>query len=119
MVILCSMAGVCYGQLVPDSISQKPHAVSKATGEALQPLPDSLLASFQKLDSIRTTFNLAADSIRTVYGKSLRNIDAETIKLHGVIDSLRMLRLPTAQYTKRLDSLDIFVKRPSYSSIQS
>src|SRR5688500_16907867 len=73
-------------------------------------LPDSLVPSFHKIDSIRNQLNLAADSIQTEYENTVSRIDAQTKKLNQSIDSLRDLNLPATTFTKRLDSLNQIVQ---------
>lgn len=69
-------------------------------------LPDSLMPSFTKIDSIRTTFNRSADSIQTEYHNAVAAIDAETGKINKAIDSLQNLQLPTRKLTRKLKALD-------------
>src|SRR5690242_946238 len=85
-----------------DGITQKLDSLSPQ----LPTLPDSLLPSFQKLDSIRDGFNKEAFAIKDEYHKSISSIDGEAKKINHKIDSLGSLNLPTKKYTGRLDSLN-------------
>ena len=68
-------------------------------------VPDTLLPVFQKMDSIRLDFNLAADSISNQYQNTVSKIDAESKKLNQKLDSLHRLDSPTETLTPKLDSL--------------
>jgi hypothetical protein len=98
-----------------DSLNQKLRAVTDkldsaelklASASTLPQLPDSLLPSFHKVDSIRNKFNTQADSLRNQYEQAIAKIDGPAQKLTGKIDSLQSLSLPTGKYTKKLDSLN-------------
>lgn len=71
-----------------------------ASFTTLPQLPDSLLPSFQKMDSIRNEFNTEADSLRTQYQQ------APAQKLSNKIDSFQRLDLPAGRDTAKLDSLN-------------
>jgi hypothetical protein len=97
-----------------DSLQQKVGTtVDKVNVDSLQAklqpklpqLPDTLLPSFQKLDSIRTSFNQEADSLKNKYDKSMAKLDAATGKLTHARDSLQNLKLPTDKYTHKFDSI--------------
>jgi hypothetical protein len=93
-----------------DSVQQKLDIVFQTDLDSLQNrltnLPDSLLPSYHKIDSIRKDFNLAAESLRNQYTTTLSNIDAETNRLSTTVDSLRVLKLPASRYAKSIDSLN-------------
>jgi hypothetical protein len=84
-------------------------ALSKIDIDSLQgklpQLPDSLMPSFQRIDSIRNGFNNEADSLKNKYQSAIGNLEGQQQKLNHHIDSLEHLKLPTSKYTKRLDSL--------------
>jgi hypothetical protein len=98
----------------PDSIAGKADSlrnkftakVDQVNIDSLQPqLPDSLKPSYQKLDSIRSAFNLEADSLKKSYEETLARLDVKTIKLKHSRDSLQNLNLPTGKYTHKIDSI--------------
>jgi hypothetical protein len=69
-------------------------------------LPDSLLsASVNKVDSIQTTFNHKADSIKGSFQKAISKTDSLQSTVRTKIDSLQALQLPTDHLQKKLDSL--------------
>ena len=107
--ILSTLFFSAFAQVQVDSMSQKLDAVtSKINPDSLlnvQLLPDSLLPSFHKVDSIRNKFTLAADSLQNQYRNTLSKIDQYTNKINSRIDSLSKLNLSTERYTKKLDSL--------------
>jgi hypothetical protein len=72
----------------------------------LPTLPDSLLPSFQKLDSVRNNFNNEALAMKTEFTASISKIDEQQKKLNSKIDSLGKLKLPTRQYLGKVDSLN-------------
>ncbi len=87
LLLFLAINGVNYAQLHSDSLVHKVNSVSQrfridSIENHLQPLPDSLLPSFHKLDSIRTAFNLTADSIQTTYERAVSKIDAKTGKIN-------------------------------------
>jgi hypothetical protein len=109
-LILTSFLCPTFAQVEPDSLGQKINIESKVANLDslslnLPELPDSLLPSFQKVDSIRTAFNLEADSIKSQYQKTLRKLDSQINRLTHGTDSLRRLNLHTSKYTHKLDSL--------------
>lgn len=57
------------------------------------------------LDSIRTEFNAAVDSLHQDYRRSVAHVNEETKKLNQAIDSLERQRLPTGKYKKKLRKL--------------
>ena len=84
-----------YSKIHLDSLQQKSIQMS-----------DTLRAAFHKIDSIRTNFNLAADSIQTQYHTTVKKIDAEANKLKENIDSLLRLNVPATRHMNSLDSLN-------------
>jgi hypothetical protein len=127
ILILTCIAATAFGQVRPDSLQQKVNSVTgKVSVDSLQQkvasvtdkvnvdslqqklpqLPDSLMPSFHKVDSIRTSFNLGADSIRNEYQSAIAKIDAQKNKVNSTIDSLQRFKLPTGKYTGKLDSLN-------------
>jgi hypothetical protein len=77
----------------------------------LTQLPDSLLPSYYKLDSIRTEINSTTDSIRNKYQDAVSKIEEEKNIVNNYIDSLRALNLPVDKSMKRLDSLDQLLEK--------
>jgi hypothetical protein len=108
---LICISAVAFAQSGADSLQQKmASATDRVNIDSLQQklpqLPDSLLPSFQKVDSIRNSFNLGADSIKNEYQSAIAKIDARKNKINQSIDSLQRLNLPTGKYTGELDSLN-------------
>lgn len=104
------ISAVIFAQGTLDSLQQKIALVSeKVDFDSLQPnlpqLPDSLLPSFQKVDSIRTAFIREGDSIKTQYQHAVSEIGSQTRKINQRIDSLQHLNLSADRYTKKSDSL--------------
>lgn len=104
------ISAVILAQGTFDSLQQKIDLVSeKVNFDSLQPklpqLPDSLLPSFQKVDSIRTAFIREGDSIKTQYQNAVSEIGSQTQKINRRIDSLQHLNLSADRYTKKSDSL--------------
>jgi hypothetical protein len=110
ILIFCgTIASVC-GQTSTDSLRQNIASASQnfsadSLSQKLLSLPDSLLPSFQKIDSIRNGFSLAADSLQVKYDDSISKIDEQSKRLTTAIDSLQRLNLPTSNHAKTLDSL--------------
>lgn len=99
-----------FAQQKVDTLQQKVgSAIDKVNVDSLQSklpqLPDSLLPSYEKLNSIRNSFNNEADSLKTGYQKSVSKLDAVTNKLNRSKDSLQNLSLPTDKYTHKIDSV--------------
>ncbi len=110
-LLFLSLALATSAQVQPDSLQQKiAHALDKINLDSLQgnlpQLPDSLLPAYKKIDSVRASFNLKADSIQTEYQHALAKIDAQTNRLNHRVDSLTRLNVPTSKYTRGLDSLN-------------
>jgi hypothetical protein len=101
---------VVVAQTQPDSVHQRTNALGEKINvdslTRLPQLPDSLLPSYKKVDSIRNDFNEQAGKIKNEYDSTLTDIESEKAKLTGAIDSLQKLNLPTDSYTKKLDSLN-------------
>jgi hypothetical protein len=72
----------------------------------LPTLPDSLLPSFGKLDSIRNSFNQEAGALKSEFTESMSKIDSQQKKLNAKIDSLGKLNLPANRYLAKADSLN-------------
>ena len=111
LTVFFSISVAAFAQINVDSLQQKLVSASEKINidsleKKLTQLPDSLLPSLYKLDSIRNDFNNTADSIKTQYQNAVSKIDAKANKLNNSIDSLQRLNLPTGKYTKRLDSLN-------------
>lgn len=116
ITLILSIFWAAHAQEKVDSIQQKLDSrLNKVDGitqklDSLSPqlptLPDSLMPSFEKLDSIRNDFNKEAFAIKDEYHKSISSIDGEAKKINHKIDSLGKLNLPTKKYTGRLDSLN-------------
>lgn len=127
ILVLTCIATVAFAQVKPDSVQQKltsatgkvkvdslqqklASVTDKVSADSLQQklpqLPDSLMPSFHKVDSIRTSFNKNADSLRNEYQSAIGKIDTQKNKINGTIDSLQRLNLPTGKYTAKLDSLN-------------
>jgi hypothetical protein len=69
-------------------------------------LPDSLLGSYKKVDSIRTDFNQKASALKSEYDSSMMKIEDQRDRLTSQIDSLQKLNLPIGKQTNKLDSLN-------------
>jgi hypothetical protein len=105
--IFCFLAPT-FSQAQRDSLDQKisvqiPNLDSLS--QSLPQLPDSLLPSLHKVDSIRAAFNGAADSLQSAYQKTISRFDRQVTKLTHSKDSLQQLNLPTGKYSHKLDSL--------------
>jgi Cu/Ag efflux protein CusF len=110
ILIFCGIIASAFGQMSTDSLGQKFASASQnfnvdSFSQKILPSPDTLLPSFQKIDSIRNGFNLAADSLQTKYQKTISEIGAQTRRITLTIDSLQRLNLPASKHTKALDSL--------------
>jgi hypothetical protein len=110
ILIFTFMAATAFGQTKVDTLQQKIASASDKVNidslTKLPQLPDSLLPSFHKVDSIRNEFNEKADSLKNKYQESVSKIDAARGKVNHTIDSLQTLNRPTGKYTKKLDSLN-------------
>jgi hypothetical protein len=84
---------------------------SKTNVDSLQEKVIEIPEILYKLDSIRTKFNLAADSLQTQYQDAVIKIDAEATKLKENIDSLHRLSLPATREMNSLDSLNDLRRR--------
>lgn len=109
--LLCGIFSLSYGQINTDSRAQKLASESEnfdldSIGQKVAYIPDSLLPSLQKLDSIQKGFNLTVDSLQTKYRETLSKIDARTKRITTTIDSLQQLKLPVSKHSKTLDSLN-------------
>jgi hypothetical protein len=99
------MPAITQGQDHPDKGTSMLNFNADSIHQNLISLPDSLPPSLQKIDSIRHTFALTADSIQSKYQETVAAINTRTNDLNRTIDSLNHLDLPTAKYTHTLDSL--------------
>jgi hypothetical protein len=94
-----------------DSLSEKKDAAQHKVDSLLSfnpqlpEMPDSIKREWQKVDSIRTSFNQQADSLNQLYQQSIGSINKEVQEANRTIDSLTTLRLPANKYTAKLDSL--------------
>jgi hypothetical protein len=70
------------------------------------PGDSTMLASYHKVDSIRSNFQSKADSLQSVYQKPINQFNETRGSLQRKIDSLQALRLPTIRLTKKLDSVN-------------
>ena len=107
--LFCNLFSLCYAQ-VGDALLVKVTAIKEAVNgdslkQQLPQLPDTLLPSFQKLDSIRSEFTLEADSIQQKYKRAVAEIETTTQTVNHTLDSLQKLDLPAGKYTRKLDSL--------------
>jgi hypothetical protein len=84
-----------------DGLPSKLHSIHQ-----VDTLRDSLLPSFQKLDSIRIDFNKEALAMQGEYTRSVNAIESQTKKLNHKIDSLGKLNIPTDKHFGRVDSLN-------------
>jgi hypothetical protein len=104
------MAVCTFAQTKVDTLQKKITSASNKINvdslTRLPQLPDSLLPSFHKVDSIRNEFNEKGDSLKNGYEQTVSKIDAASGKVNRTIDSLRNLNLPTGKYTRKLDSLN-------------
>ena len=97
-------------QVSPDCLEQKlTGTVEKVNINSLQEnlpqLPDSLLPSYESIDSIRNKFTLESDSMQQSYQKTVALIESKARTVNNTIDSLQRLDLPSGKYTRKLDSL--------------
>jgi hypothetical protein len=99
LLLFCFVANFAFAQGGIDSLQQKTNQV------ALPQMPDSLKASWQKVDSIRHDFNAEADSLKQSYQSALAPIESAQNKLNHQVDSLNNLGLPSNGVTRKLDSL--------------
>jgi hypothetical protein len=110
ILILLLFASTAFSQTKADTAQQKIASASDKINvdslTQLPQLPDSLLPSFHKVDSIRNEFNEKADSLKNGYEHAVSKIDVASGKINHIIDSLQHLNLPTGKYTKKLDSLN-------------
>ena len=111
ILIFCGIIAPAYGQISTDSLAQKIVSASQnfnpdSINQKVVQFPDTLLPSFQKLDSIRNGFSLTADSLQTKYQKTISSLDAQTKRITATVDSLQRLNLPASKLTKTLDSLN-------------
>jgi hypothetical protein len=105
------LASASFGQSRADSLqARSASAVDSLQGRVdaivLIEMPDSVRAAWQRVDSIRNNFNAKADSIRSVYDRSIGVIEAQQNKLQHKIDSLSSLKRPSNRYAQKLDSLN-------------
>lgn len=99
------------GQISTDSLGQIVATTSQkfsvdSISQKLLLSPDTLLPALQKIDSIRHSFNLEADSLQSKYQKTISKIDAQSKRLTTAIDSLQQLKMPASKHTRTLDSLN-------------
>jgi hypothetical protein len=112
LIVLLTLATASFGQSRLDSLQERSAQVMDSAQSKLNAvtrlpeMPDSVKASWQKVDSVRNGFNAKADSIKGVYDHSIGAIDAQQQKLQHKIDSLSSLKLPSNKYTQKLDSLN-------------
>jgi hypothetical protein len=110
ILMLPFMVAHAYAQTKADTVQQNIASASDKINidslTQLPQLPDSLLPSFHKVDSIRNEFNKKADSLKNGYEHAVSKIDAASGKVNHTIDSLQNLNLPTGKYTRKLDSLN-------------
>jgi hypothetical protein len=113
--LILSLHFCAHAQVSGDSIKHKTDSIlGRVDGLAskldslpkLPALPDSLMPSFHKLDSVRIDFNKEALAIKSEYTESISRIDAQQKKLNSKIDSLGKLNLPTNRYLGKIDSLN-------------
>src|SRR5690348_4696569 len=93
VTVLVNFCIAASAQVNVDSMQQRiDHVLDKVHVDSLEArlpqLPDSLLTAYQKVDSIRTAFSDAADSIQTEYRLALSKLDAPARKVNNTIDSL-------------------------------
>lgn len=109
ILFFCSTA-IVSAQTQIDTVQQKANTLVNQVNvdslSSLPQLPDSLLSSYKKVDSIRADFNQQAGKIKNEYDSALSTLSSEKAKVTGAIDSLQKLNLPTDSYTKKLDSLN-------------
>jgi hypothetical protein len=108
--VMAVISGAVYAQEKVDSVQSKVNATLDkysvdSLSAKLNPLPDSLLPAYRKVDSIRNDFTQKAQSLKHSYDSSTAKIDASRLKINSTIDSLENLKLPTGKYTRKLDSL--------------
>lgn len=111
LTLFISLSVAVFAQVQPDSLHLKIDSALdrisvNSLGNPLAPLPDSLLPAYNRIDSIRISFNQKADSLQSEYQKALSKIDAHVNKINTRIDSLSHLNISTSRYAKTLDSLN-------------
>lgn len=109
-IVLFAVSITAYGQVRLDSAQQKLDAVTSklqidSIQQHVQHVPDSLLPSLSRIDSIRTAFNTRADSLQNRYRETIAGINAKANNLNQKIDSLQKLNLSTRKYEKSLKKL--------------
>jgi hypothetical protein len=96
-----------------------------STNQTIQSRLDSLQlprdsatrAAMVKAEAIKTTFQKRADSLHRAYQKPINQIHASKLSLQHKIDSLQKLKLPTAGYTTKLDSVnELATQKTAYLS---
>jgi hypothetical protein len=110
LILICFfVATTAFAQIKADTVQQKIASASDKINvdslTQLPQLPDSLLPSFHKVDSIRNEFNEKADSLKNGFENAVSKIDAASVRVNHTIDSLQNLNLPTKKYSRKLDSL--------------
>jgi hypothetical protein len=115
LLVLCIIFASAKAQVSTDSLKQKSDSILNRVEKLasrldsvpkLPTLPDSLLPSFHRLDTIRNEFNKEALTIKSEYDNSISGIDALQTKLNSKIDSRGKLGLPTNRYSEKFDSLN-------------
>ncbi len=72
---------------------------------SFDPLPDSVVALYQKADSIRQEFNTQVTELQKEYTETTAAIDQKIAGINHTIDSLGQLNLPTEHLLQKRDSL--------------
>lgn len=109
-ILLLAVSITANAQIRVDSAEQRLDAVTSrlrvdSVQERLQHLPDSLLPTLSKVDSIRNGFNTKADSLKSQYQKAIGDINTQSSRLNHKIDSLKKLNLRTNKYERSLRKL--------------
>src|SRR5688500_14114094 len=111
LLIFCSIPAINLAQQNPDSLKQKRELAYRSLSidslaQNFLLVPDSLLPSIQKIDSIRNAFTYIADSIQSEYRRTISKLDAQIGSVRKTMDSLQHLNLSTGKYAKKLNSLN-------------
>lgn len=111
--VVCCTASFAQG--VPEPLSDQSVIQQLDSLRGLEvAFPDTLQSVFDRADSIRTAFNVAADSLKSQRARVITSIAEQERRIKTVADSLRELGLDTDQYAeplRRLNSLKADTER--------
>lgn len=99
LIILCLLANFAMAQAEVDSLQT-------TDPSSLPQMPDSLKASWQQVDSIRTGFNQETDSLHQTYQQAIDPIEKARNQVYREIDSLNSIGVSPNGHVSKLDSLN-------------